>query len=200
MKVIINIECDSTNEAQELFKTLAGMSTPSDKAVEWGKLATALKDDKAEQNAAWVKLANQSVEPSTGQPNQTGVTTITPADTTSITAEEVKTEVAKRQRASRAKEKPLATGSDPVPYELSAKGTAAILNTMTVLADEGQTESSTPKTIEDVRLLAKALMNKGHNARLQTEMTKLGATRLSEIKDYDEAFNVLTVLTKEVGL
>ena len=63
-----------------------------------------------------------------------------------------------------------------------------------VLTDEA------PKTIEDVRVLAKALMNKGHNARLQEEMTKLGATRLSEIKDYDEAFGVLEALAKEVGL
>jgi len=188
MKVNISIECDTTNEAKELFKTLSGISS------DFTRLEAL---QKAFNNAIGLTpepLVTPDDEPITS----TVKTLMAEAETEAVVA-------TKRTRPSRAKavetaikaeEARLATGSDPAPYELS--GSAGIAAVEEILAEAR--ESSTPKTVEDVRVLAKALMNKGHNARLQEEMTKLGATRLSEIKNYDEAFNVLTVLSKEVGL
>jgi hypothetical protein len=105
----------------------------------------------------------------------------------------------KRQRPSRAKVVETAIKADE-----QAHGTFVLTNEPSIPLSAQGTAADEPapakKTIEDVRILAKALMGKGHNAVLQAEMAKLGATRLSEIKDYDTAYGVLDALSRKLGV
>lgn len=182
MKFNLNIECQNTNEAKAVFKALADMvnihEVDSLDVAETPKGVLVTSDDEPITPTVAEVLAEVKAE----------------ADKATIGT---LVEPAKRTRPSRAKapvaftgagepitteDAPVATGSDEPVYDITPKATEA------------------PKTIEDVRILAKALMGKGHNARLQAEMTKLGATRLSEVKDYDEAFAVLSAISKELNV